>query len=144
MCLLFVSMLVSTWINVFQFLFPLVKCCLIEGHECICCGMFYVNFYFWHWGFLWLLWVVFNFYSSPCGFLSSYKLSSTFIPSIGGCEVCHIVCCLGMYIIKFLSARNIWVAKVDGESGLLLCMVFESLREHSTPTTQSPINLLRL
>jgi hypothetical protein len=44
-------------------------------------------------------------------------LSSTFIPNIGGCEVCHIVCCFGMYIIKFLNVGNIWVAKIDGESG---------------------------
>jgi len=118
MCLLFVYVLVSTRINVFQFLFPLVKCCLIEGHEYNCYGMSCVfNFYFWDGGFLWLLWVVFNFYSSPCGFLSSYRLFSTFFPNIGGSEVCHIVCSFGMYIINFLNARNIRVAKVDGESG---------------------------
>jgi hypothetical protein len=54
---------------------------------------------------------------SPCNFLFSYKLSSTFIPNICRCEVCCIVCCFGMHIINFLSVGNTWVAKVDDESG---------------------------
>jgi hypothetical protein len=47
MCLLLIFMSMCIGVNVFKFLFPLVRCYLVEGHECICCGMSYVfNFYF--------------------------------------------------------------------------------------------------
>jgi hypothetical protein len=63
-----------------------------------------------------------------CGLFSTFTLHlvvsclvmswfQLFFLNIGGCEVCHIVCSFGMYIINFLNAKNVRVAKVDGESG---------------------------